>query len=62
MMNEWGTPPIETYQKAYEYAESLAKNASASIGGEFDIDRMVSQQEELYLRLKQPARKGWVII
>lgn len=25
MMNEWGTPPIETFQKAYEYAEKLAK-------------------------------------
>lgn len=25
MMNEWGTPPIETYQKAYEYIDRLAK-------------------------------------
>lgn len=25
MMNEWGTPPIETFQKAYEYAGRLAK-------------------------------------
>ncbi|MEA2036759.1 MAG: glutamate synthase-related protein [Nanoarchaeota archaeon] len=25
MMNEWGTPPIETYQKTFEYAEKLAK-------------------------------------
>ena len=25
MMNEWGTPPIETYQKTFEYAAKLAK-------------------------------------
>ena len=25
MMNEWGTPPIETFQKAYEYVDRLAK-------------------------------------
>ena len=25
MMNEWGTPPVETFQKAYEYVDRLAK-------------------------------------
>ncbi|MFH1642167.1 MAG: glutamate synthase-related protein [Nanoarchaeota archaeon] len=25
MMNEWGTPPIETFQKAFEYASKLSK-------------------------------------
>lgn len=25
MMNEWGTPPIETFQKAYEFVDRLAK-------------------------------------
>ncbi|MBN1156365.1 FMN-binding glutamate synthase family protein [Candidatus Woesearchaeota archaeon] len=25
MMNEWGTPPIETFTKLYEYADKLAK-------------------------------------
>ncbi len=25
MMNEWGTPPIETFQKAYEYTKRLAE-------------------------------------